>query len=135
MGKKNTMVARVTLQKMRQDPDKPVHAYGARIKGKQVSASTYNNVQDVVPTSTTQKPYSKMCLIDALRQTFATYCIPDELSSDGGLEFIIYTTRHFLHNWGFHHCLSSIALHHSNFRAEVGVKTVKMLISGNIGKN
>ena len=34
-------------------------------------------------------------LIEVLRQTFATYGIPDELSSVGGPEFIAYTTRSF----------------------------------------
>lgn len=32
-------------------------------------------------------------LINVLRQTFATYVIPDELYSDGGLEFIAHMTR------------------------------------------
>ena len=36
-------------------------------------------------------------LIKTLRRTFATYGIPDELSSDGGPEFIAQATRTFLH--------------------------------------
>ena len=48
-------------------------------------------------------------LIKTLRHTFATYGIPDELSSDGGPEFISYKTREFLSQWGVHHCLSSVA--------------------------
>ena len=74
-------------------------------------------------------------LINILRHTFATYGIPDELSSDGGPEFTAHATRTFLRDWGIHHRLSSVAFSHSNCRPEVGVKTVKRLITGNLGKD
>ena len=67
-------------------------------------------------------------LINILRRVFATYGIPDELSSDGGPEFVAHSTQQFLRTWGIHHRLSSVAFPHSNCRAEIGVKTTKRLI-------
>ena len=68
-------------------------------------------------------------LISSLRRTFVTFGIPNELASDSGPEFTATATRQFLEDWGVHHRLSSVAFPHSKCRAEVGVKTVKRLIS------
>ena len=70
-------------------------------------------------------------LVDCLRQTFATYGIPNELASDGGLEFTSQMTRKFLQDWGVCHRISSVAFPHSNCRAEVGVKVAKRIIADN----
>ena len=64
-------------------------------------------------------------LMDSLRQTFSTFGIPDEISSDGGKEFVAEVTQIFLRNWGTYHRKSSVAFPHSNSPAKVGVKTVK----------
>ena len=72
-------------------------------------------------------------LIDSLRRTFVTYGISDELTSDGGSEFVSGDTQKFLKSWGVHHRLSSVAFPHSNCRAEIGVKSMKRLIADNSG--
>ena len=70
-------------------------------------------------------------LIDYLRRTFSTFGVPDELTSDGGMEFTSRATQKFLTDWGVHHRVSSVAFPHSNCRAEIGVKTAKRIISDN----
>lgn len=74
-------------------------------------------------------------LINCLKRTFVTFGIPDELTTDGGPEFTATATRQFLKVWGVHYRLSAFAFPHSNCRAEIGVKTVKRLISDNTAPN
>ena len=74
-------------------------------------------------------------LIEWLRQFFATYGIPEELASDGGLTYMSYETQKFLANYGIKHRLSSVAFAQSNKRAELGVKSMKRLIRENTGSD
>ena len=64
---------------------------------------------------------------------FVTFGIAEELSSDGGPEFMAGATETFLRNWGVHHPVSSVAHPHSNCRAELGVKRVKRMLVGSTG--
>ena len=72
-------------------------------------------------------------LIRHLRSFFATFGVPEELSSDGGPEFTSTSTEEFLRIWGIRHRLSSVSFPQSNGRAEVAVKTAKRLLMSNTG--
>ena len=72
-------------------------------------------------------------LIRHIRSFFATFGVPEEISSDGGPEFIAGNTEKFLRLWGVQHRLSSVGFPQSNGRAEVAVKTAKRLLMSNTG--
>ena len=74
-------------------------------------------------------------LVECLREIFVPYGIADELSSDGEPEFTAEATQQLLSKWGVHHRFSSVALAHSNGRAELGVKTCKRMLMDNTGSN
>ena len=71
-------------------------------------------------------------LCDALRRVFQTFGVPDEISSDGGREFISEEAVAFYDKWGVSHRLSSAYFPQSNGRAEVAVKTTKRLLEDNM---
>ena len=54
-----------------------------------------------------------------LRRLFATFGVPEKLSSDGGPEFIASSTEAFLKKWDIEHRTSSAYFPKSNGRAEV----------------
>lgn len=70
-------------------------------------------------------------LIACLRSSFATFGVPEELSSDGGPEFTASITQDFLAKWGVKHRKSSAYHPQSNGRAEVAVKAAKRLLRSN----
>jgi len=74
-------------------------------------------------------------LCQALRQVFATFGVPEEISSDGGPEFTAQESKDFYHRWGIRHRLSSAYFPQSNGRAELAVKATKRLLEDNIGPN
>ena len=73
--------------------------------------------------------------IAALKNHCGTYGIPEEMSSDGGPQLESRETNQFLKDFGIHHRVSSVAFPHSNCRAELGVKTIKRLLTENTGPN
>ena len=70
-------------------------------------------------------------LVRHLRSLFATFGVPEELSSDGGPEFLAGHTQDFLKRWGVRHRISSAYFPQSNGRAEVAVKKAKRLLLSN----
>ena len=74
-------------------------------------------------------------LVKRLREVFVTFGVPEELTSDGGPQFSSGKTQAFLKSWGVHHRLTSVANPHANSRAEIGVKTVKRMLSDNTSPN
>ena len=59
------------------------------------------------------------------------YGVSEELSSDGGPQFMSKSFQDFLKLWGVKHRLSSVAFPQSNGRAEVAVKIAKRIIHNN----
>ena len=74
-------------------------------------------------------------LCDALRTVFQTFGVPDEITSDGGPEFIAAESVAFYKKWGVTHRLSSSYFPQGNGRAEVAVKATKRLLEENMGSD
>ena len=70
-------------------------------------------------------------LIKRLRETFVTFGVPEELTSDGGPQYTSGKTQEFLRSWGVRHRITSVANPHANCRAEIAVKTVKRMLMDN----
>ena len=78
---------------------------------------------------------SAAVLVRLFRTYFATFDVPEELSSDGGPEFRTSATQTFLQTWGVSHRVSSVYFAQFNGRAEVAVKTAKRFLMANVSPN
>ena len=74
-------------------------------------------------------------LVRLLRSYFATFGVPEEISSDGGPEFTAFVTQDFMRKWDIKHRVSSTYFPQSNGRAEVADKAAKRLLMSNISPN
>ena len=74
-------------------------------------------------------------LVRLLRSYFATFGVPEEISSDGGPEFTAFVTQDFMRKWDIKHRVSSAYFPQSNGRVEVEVKAGKRLLMSNISPN
>jgi hypothetical protein len=72
-------------------------------------------------------------LIKCLRSFFSTFGVPQEISSDGGPEFVADVTKKFFAQWDIHHRVSAAYHPQSNGRAELAVKSCKRLLRDNVG--
>lgn len=80
-------------------------------------------------------PCGAVGLVRCLRLFFATFGVPEQISSDGGPEFTATITKTFLTRWGVDHRVSSPYNPRSNGRAEVAVKTARRLLRTNLRPN
>ena len=94
--------------------------------------SGWTEIVSIKPSSATSGAKG---LCDALRYIFQTFGVPEELSSDGGPEFIAPEADAFYEKWGVTHRLSSSYFPQSNGRAEVAVKTTKRLLEENMNSD
>ena len=70
-------------------------------------------------------------LVMFLRKHFENFGVPEDLTSDGGPEFVAYEVQNFLKRWGVRQRLSSAYYPRANTRAELGVKSMKRLLRNN----
>ena len=70
-------------------------------------------------------------LVLFLRKHFENFGVPEDITSDGGPEFVSYEVQNFLKRWGVKQRLSSAYYPRANTRAELGVKSMKRLLRNN----
>ena len=86
---------------------------------------------EILSSSASMELAGSTGLVRHLRSLFATFGVPEEISSNSGPEFIAGNTEKFLRLWGVRHRISSTGFPQSNGRAEVAVKTAKRLLMSN----
>ena len=97
-----------------------------------ITVDRFSNWPEIIKVSSGSTNSGSIGLIKALKKCFATFGVPEELSSDNGPEFIAKDTEDFLHRWGVRHRRSSAYNPRSNGRAEAAVKSMKRLLTDNI---
>ena len=72
-------------------------------------------------------------IVNVLREFFHRWGVPEEISLDGATNYTSKETTDWLEKWEVQIRLSSAYYPQSNGRAEVGVKSLKRLLDGNLG--
>ncbi|KAK3702651.1 hypothetical protein RRG08_042639 [Elysia crispata] len=92
-------------------------------------------VFELVPHSSMTKAISEM----RMRYQPHNRIVPTQLNAPPTPpmqpQYPFHSTTRLLRNWGVHHRFSSAASHHSNSRAEIGVKTIKRMIMDNTSRD
>ena len=70
-------------------------------------------------------------LIKVFRDIFNTFCVPQEITTDGGPQFSSHDLVLRLEKWGVQHRKSATYNPHTNFRAETAVKSAKRILTPN----
>ena len=76
--------------------------------------------------------FSAKKFIEHLRDHCMTFSIPEEISTDGGQQFMAHDVQMFFQKFGIRHRLSSAYFPHSNSRAELAVKSAKRMLRDNL---
>ena len=90
---------------------------------------------DVFGTAAGSTVTDANALLHLPQSYFATFGVPEEISSDGGLEFTAFVMKNFMCKWDIKHCISSAYFPLSNSLAEVAFKATNRLLMGNISPN
>ena len=77
------------------------------------------------------KEASSKDLMKVFRDVFTTFGVPQEVTTDGGPQFISHDLVSFLEKWGVKHRKSAPYNPHANWRAETAVKSAKRIIVSN----
>ena len=97
-----------------------------------IAVDSFSNWPEVLKVNPVGNNAGAAGLMRTLKRYFATFGVPEELSSDGGPEFIAKETTDFLQQWGVKHHLSSVYNSRSNGRAEVTFRSMERLLADNI---
>ena len=100
-----------------------------------ITVDRFSNRPDVRRITQNSHNSGSLGLVKVMKRIFATFGVPEELSSDGGPEFAAKETGDFLTRWGVRHRISSAYHPMSNGRAEVTVKAMKRLLRDNVLPN
>ena len=100
-----------------------------------VIADRLSGWSEIIQIKQGSKDTGAGALCKGLRDFFARFGVPADISTDGGPEFVARETQNFFKSWGIIHKLSSSYYPTSNGRAELAVKSAKRLLRDNVKKD